>query len=359
MRLLKSLSCAVVMGVFAISNAAFGAHSFTEDFSGNVLPSNLENQDNAFPATFSGGEVTLGTPAGDGFNDRRYVRTVETNYFGVDFVAEVTVTVPGPIDTLDAGGFFGIGQSNFGRFGEPDQVPTVYMRVTPNSASGPNGGVHGEFGTTQVVQDLLDDVYPGSVAAETFLTDAAGGLAAGSADPLGLVGSGTSRLQLSWNSTTEQATFSVDANYVGGAFAADFTSIPFDTNLQSAVPELGVMDDTNSNIFFGGGLGVVFDDFSVTVATAGLSADFNGDGDVDGADFLTWQRGFGLGGQVDNSNGDSNGDGTVDGLDLGEWEGQFGSASGPLSGIGAIPEPASALLALIATLSTAFVFRRR
>ena len=39
------------------------------------------------------------------------------------------------------------------------------------------------------------------------------------------------------------------------------------------------------------------------------SADFDGDNDVDGTDFLIWQRGLGLNGQQNNAQGDANGDG--------------------------------------------------
>jgi hypothetical protein len=75
-------------------------------------------------------------------------------------------------------------------------------------------------------------------------------------------------------------------------------------------------------------------------------ADFNGDGNVDGADLLMWQRGLGLTGQTDNSQGDANGDHVVDGLDLGEWMAQFG----PAAASGVVPEPASGVLALLAAL---------
>src|SRR5690606_33076112 len=41
-------------------------------------------------------------------------------------------------------------------------------------------------------------------------------------------------------------------------------------------------------------------------------ADFNDDGAVDGRDFLIWQRGLGMSGQINNRRGDANRDGTVD-----------------------------------------------
>ncbi len=73
------------------------------------------------------------------------------------------------------------------------------------------------------------------------------------------------------------------------------------------------------------------------------SANFDGDNDVDGEDFLIWQRGFGGPGGF--SQGDANNDGNVDGDDLAIWEAQYG-LSIPLSGISAIPEPQSVCLLL-------------
>lgn len=54
------------------------------------------------------------------------------------------------------------------------------------------------------------------------------------------------------------------------------------------------------------------------------TGDFNQDGKVDGADFLSWQRGFGT---IDGSvaDGDATGDGQVDGNDLAVWKNSYGS----------------------------------
>jgi hypothetical protein len=59
-----------------------------------------------------------------------------------------------------------------------------------------------------------------------------------------------------------------------------------------------------------------------------LLGDFNSDGDVDGADFLIWQRGYGI--QTPNatkSDGDADDDMDVDSVDLTVWESQFGTGS--------------------------------
>lgn len=88
-----------------------------------------------------------------------------------------------------------------------------------------------------------------------------------------------------------------------------------------------------------------------------LTADFDSDGDADGADFLAWQRGFGIAAGALKSQGDANADGAVNAADLALWKGQFGSSafSGPgtlvrgfvkyVSGaVAAVPEPSSVLL---------------
>jgi endonuclease/exonuclease/phosphatase family metal-dependent hydrolase len=76
-------------------------------------------------------------------------------------------------------------------------------------------------------------------------------------------------------------------------------------------------------------------------------ADFDASGDVDGGDFLTWQRGFGSG--TTPGQGDANGDSAVNGADLTVWKSQFSviTALGPPAIV--IPEPASTnLLTIVA-----------
>lgn len=75
------------------------------------------------------------------------------------------------------------------------------------------------------------------------------------------------------------------------------------------------------------------------------SADFNADGKIDGADFLVWQRGLGVG--TLHSEGDADGDGGVDRDDLAVWRFQYG-AKVTLFPIGlAVPEPAGMVAAAI------------
>jgi predicted outer membrane repeat protein len=81
---------------------------------------------------------------------------------------------------------------------------------------------------------------------------------------------------------------------------------------------------------------------------SGFTADFDGDGRVDGGDFLRWQRGVGTP-NATKSDGDANGDGAVNGADLGSWKSQFGStaseaaaAPAAVSGGSETPTPAAA-----------------
>jgi len=63
------------------------------------------------------------------------------------------------------------------------------------------------------------------------------------------------------------------------------------------------------------------------------SADFDLDDDVDGADFLAWQRGFGTPmPNVSRMDGDADFDTDVDAIDLSIWEDQYSSGTGPLVG---------------------------
>jgi hypothetical protein len=84
-------------------------------------------------------------------------------------------------------------------------------------------------------------------------------------------------------------------------------------------------------------------------------ADFDQNGQVDGIDFLIWQRGFGIG--TTPAEGDANGDHVVDAADLTAWKdamnGVFSTAT-----VAAVPEPSAAML-LVAAVGGLAGFRRR
>jgi hypothetical protein len=87
----------------------------------------------------------------------------------------------------------------------------------------------------------------------------------------------------------------------------------------------------------------------VTGNAPSQTADFDSDGDIDGADFLTWQRGLGVTSGATRAMGNADGDADVDAADLTIWKQQFGptsSAAANLSNVSAIPEPSAAAIAV-------------
>ena len=98
------------------------------------------------------------------------------------------------------------------------------------------------------------------------------------------------------------------------------------------------------------------DNLKIGTAAAPANADFDGDGDVDGKDFLTWQKGFGTGTTL--AQGDANGDGAVNAADLAIWKSKFGLPPA-VAAAGAVPEPAACCLAAIALGAAACVRRTR
>jgi hypothetical protein len=94
----------------------------------------------------------------------------------------------------------------------------------------------------------------------------------------------------------------------------------------------------------------------VILGGADPTADFDDDGDVDGDDFLAWQRH--VGGPGDLSDGDADGNGQVTSDDLAVWKEQFGGAAAAAHGA-AVPEPASVGVCLLAAGGAPIAARRR
>ena len=96
----------------------------------------------------------------------------------------------------------------------------------------------------------------------------------------------------------------------------------------------------------------LIDNVRVEAVAPAEDADFDGDGDIDGADFLTWQRNQGAG---DQTLGDANGNGQINNADLDIWKAQFGTATVAAA---SIPEPGALSLMAVAVLGSLLVCRR-
>jgi hypothetical protein len=91
---------------------------------------------------------------------------------------------------------------------------------------------------------------------------------------------------------------------------------------------------------------------------AGLKpGDFDGDKDVDGADFVAWQTNFPKETGATLGEGDADGDGDVDGADFVVWQTNFPFTPGP--GASPIPEPTAVVLAVLGSIGCGVVARRR
>jgi T5SS/PEP-CTERM-associated repeat protein len=117
----------------------------------------------------------------------------------------------------------------------------------------------------------------------------------------------------------------------------------------------------------GGGGGAGFWEASYTASSAILSyvadivspftADFDGNGVVDGGDLSIWEMNFGLS-PATMADGDANGDGIVDGADFNIWQEQLGSMVPAAPAAGTVPEPGSFAMAALALAGLAGLRRR-
>jgi hypothetical protein len=101
-----------------------------------------------------------------------------------------------------------------------------------------------------------------------------------------------------------------------------------------------VTDDSPSALFD-------FKSFDITDSSLVPSADFNDSGQINGFDFLQWQRGFGTLAAV-HADGDADYDADVDGADLAVWESQFGQPA---------PANAAASSSVVATAAAAATYQ--
>lgn len=110
-----------------------------------------------------------------------------------------------------------------------------------------------------------------------------------------------------------------------------FIDVPAGVNLANVYARFRYGEQTINSLFGEAQIGEV-EDYLLPVAPPAipaivdLAADSTGDGRVDGADFLNWQRNFGKTTSANQTHGSTDGDGDVDAQDLAVWKYQFGSS---------------------------------
>jgi hypothetical protein len=146
----------------------------------------------------------------------------------------------------------------------------------------------------------------------------------------------------------------VDIVWPGGATKPWYERFNFETFQFEPVPGINVisfltdasangLQDVTHNVFIDN-LRVINNDLPPLAG-----ADFDSDGDTDGADFVTWQRNNGTATGATLDTGDADGDGAVNGADLAIWKAGFGPAPA-LGAAAGVPEPAGIFLVIWAGL---------
>lgn len=219
-------SALVLFGSSALLPAAT---YFTENFSSNTAGPNMAIGSNPQGATtsFAGGNFTITSTTSDA---RIYLGTNDTNYFGVNFVFQATVTVPNVAQTGGHIAFIGMGSTtpNTGTnmFGEPLTGSNLFMAARGDTT--PDRLESRDNATSALAGNTTEDTTIGNYQGGTHL------------------------LRMTWNASTQQALFEFDNGNDGsieGSFTRDGSN-----NLFTA---------SNSQLVIGGARGLVFDNVSI------------------------------------------------------------------------------------------------
>ncbi len=196
----------------------------TDSLRSGKLPAGLDVVGDFAELTPRGMAVTGKGPAGGG-EKRTYIRTVRTDWYQTNFIAEVTVDVPDTTET-NAITFFGMGGAEMTKvtpFQEPIFGPHVLAVMWP-------GGN---------IDSRIDSIHAeGKTVAKNLH-----------------IRGGTHKLRMVWDADTEKARFELEEGNKGVVTAK------FEIDASKSI-----FNALSSRILFGGGGGLVFRDFSVTPA---------------------------------------------------------------------------------------------
>jgi len=203
----------------------------------------------------------------------------------------------------------------------PGWTVSLWIELAPNEPGNP-GGINNNGG---LPKDVIDDgqwhIYEWNLDDDTGGPDGWG--------PVAGIIAGTSTVE-EGNHTIDSIIFRNSNVPATSTFNLDFVALNRNGSIADIVPEPPTGD-----------------------------ADFDGDGDVDGADFLTWQRNLGATGTGTLATGDANEDMNVDATDLTVWQAQFGPGAPAAAAVSAIPEPTTLAMAAFSALAAIAAARRR
>jgi PEP-CTERM motif len=203
----------------------------------------------------SGAHFGVGQVDADG---RNYMRTNDSDYANVSFVAEISIVTP-DIDIQDAYFGLGAGDANLDFFRVPDfGLPVAAVQY---------------WGENEIATPTI----------ELYTYNNGGTLESAFIDPATGLGNGTHRVRLTYDWFRKTADFSFDLNYAGGSFSADLTGPSLNT-----LPLYGAdgFPTEPARLYFGGDEGTVFKDFQVTVSTPEMiMGDFNSSNTITAADW--------------------------------------------------------------------------
>lgn len=267
---------------------------------------------------------------------RNFIRTMQSDYANVSFVADVTWTTT---DLLSQSAYFGLGSAEYGSF-----------RIA-------------DWGTAFSAVHLFLEVDPFAPATQTLTNDNALAVFADRTDAPGL-GAGSNRLRMTFDWFQKTATFAIDYQYTGGPFVAEATTPAADV---SGLYGADGWPMEPARIYFGGDDGSTFKDLQVTVSTTSMRlGDLNSDGNITAADWVVLRDN-----QLSNLSGktyseayflgDVTADLVNDHADFALFKDLYDAANGVGSFtamLAAVPEPSSLVLVASAGLA-ARPFRRR
>ncbi len=288
----------------------------------------------------NGAAFGVGQPDSEG---RNYMRTIDTDYANVNFVAEISIVTP-DIDAQDAYFGLGAGDANPEFFRTPD-------RLTDNSSIM-------YWGENEI--DVTGDFPP---SLEVLRAKNQGSFSIFKGPATGL-GNGTHRVRLSYDRFRKVADFAFDVNYESGPFVADHT-LSMDT---STLYGPDGWPTEPSRIYFGGDEGTIFKDFNVNVLTTPIArfGDLDSDNDIDPADWgiVRSNQNKNLGGLTQTAAyrlGDMDGNLTNDANDFIFFKNLYDQANGAGAFdalLANVPEPSALLLISCAGLLFCSIRRR-